>query len=143
MSPATLHRRREQRGWTQAALARQLGITIRSVSRWETGAVAIPVPMQKLLAMVLPAKSRNGARECSGAETVSLRRRPRDADAVERRGNPQEGAAGRAAPRRALLPGAAPRPADLQVAGHRRVDRERDGRKQRRQRRAARERQGD
>jgi transcriptional regulator with XRE-family HTH domain len=60
MTPRVLRRRREQRALAQDALARQLGVTIRTISRWETGAVAIPMPMRKFLAVMLPATGGKG-----------------------------------------------------------------------------------
>lgn len=49
MTGRTLRATRRRLGWTQRRLAAELGVTIRSVSRWETDAVPMPPAMAKLL----------------------------------------------------------------------------------------------
>src|SRR5947207_15369041 len=46
MKPNSLKVERELRGWSQAKLAEMLGITTRSVSRWEQG-LALPYPYHR------------------------------------------------------------------------------------------------
>lgn len=48
-----IRRARQQHGMTQAALAEQLGVSDRAVSRWETGAAAPDIALLAQLALVL------------------------------------------------------------------------------------------
>lgn len=43
MNPERIRDLRRKRGWTQARLARQLGVSVTTVSRWETGSTQ-PLP---------------------------------------------------------------------------------------------------
>jgi transcriptional regulator with XRE-family HTH domain len=47
---------REQRGWTQAELARRVGITKSAVARLETGRTSATLPELDLIARVLQAR---------------------------------------------------------------------------------------
>ena len=46
MKPHLLKREREQRGWSQSRIAKAIGTTIRTVSRWEQG-IAMPSPYHR------------------------------------------------------------------------------------------------
>lgn len=46
---------RQRRGWTQPELARRMDTTVRSVSRWETGAVVVPDDAARRLAAIFAA----------------------------------------------------------------------------------------
>lgn len=48
MTPADIRAWREERGLSQADLARALGVTQATVSRWETGERPPPLPMLRL-----------------------------------------------------------------------------------------------
>jgi DNA-binding transcriptional regulator YiaG len=49
MTPKDLKRIREQLGLTQAALAKELGVTSNSVARWEQGIYRISPMAQRLI----------------------------------------------------------------------------------------------
>ncbi len=46
MKPHLLKREREQRGWSQSRIAKAIGTTVRTVSRWEQG-IAMPSPYHR------------------------------------------------------------------------------------------------
>jgi transcriptional regulator with XRE-family HTH domain len=57
MNRRAFKRRRTELGYTQAALAKQLGVHPMTVSKWETGAQPIPEPVARLLAHVASRKT--------------------------------------------------------------------------------------
>lgn len=52
MMPAHLTALRQCLGWSQARLARELGITASTVCRWESGLVPIPASQAKLIGLI-------------------------------------------------------------------------------------------
>ena len=50
MSPAEIRSARESLGLTASELAVQLGVTARTVYRWEDGSREMPAPTERLLA---------------------------------------------------------------------------------------------
>jgi transcriptional regulator with XRE-family HTH domain len=52
MLPETLRKRRERLYLTQAELAAKLGVTVTTVSRWETGSRSIPLIAERLLGYI-------------------------------------------------------------------------------------------
>lgn len=53
---------RTQHGLTQLALAKLLGVHWNTVARYEQGALTIPEPMSRLIALVLKASAKKGRR---------------------------------------------------------------------------------
>jgi DNA-binding XRE family transcriptional regulator len=49
-----LRRRRNERGWTQKVLARKVGVSVRTIGRWEVGTFAISLWHYQRIAKVLP-----------------------------------------------------------------------------------------
>jgi transcriptional regulator with XRE-family HTH domain len=56
MKPHPLKREREQRGWSQSRIAKAIGTTIRTVSRWEQG-IAMPSPYYRKQLCILFGKT--------------------------------------------------------------------------------------
>ncbi|MCC6765238.1 MAG: helix-turn-helix domain-containing protein [Deltaproteobacteria bacterium] len=110
---------------SQSEFAALVGVTPNSVARWERGEMAVRESAARLMQLLAVQARPSRPRERAAGEALSVRRRTRHADAVERRGCSEKGTARRVTPRRALLPGRTPRAADLQVGGDRRVDRAR------------------
>jgi DNA-binding transcriptional regulator YiaG len=53
MTPARLRRLRQHQRWTQVVLARHLGVTERTVARWEAGQTRVPEPVARLILCVV------------------------------------------------------------------------------------------
>jgi DNA-binding transcriptional regulator YiaG len=57
MTPAHLKQLRGQLGYTQAELAKAIGVHVMTVSKWETGVSGIPEPVAKLVQLMLAERS--------------------------------------------------------------------------------------
>ena len=55
MTGRTVRRARVAAGWRAVDLAAVLGVHVNTVWRWERGEVSIPVPLQRLILVSMPA----------------------------------------------------------------------------------------
>lgn len=53
MAPEDVRAAREQCGWSQAELARRLGVHYSAVSRWEAGTRAVPQPVAMAIRLLI------------------------------------------------------------------------------------------
>ena len=61
MTPAQLRARLAALGWTQRHLAKMLGVTERTVSRWLAGSTPVPLHCQRYLARPFPSDRKRKA----------------------------------------------------------------------------------
>ena len=58
MTASDLKRHRRRLGMTQEALAERIGVHPVTVSKWETGMIAIPKPIAELVKLLVVTRSR-------------------------------------------------------------------------------------